>query len=187
MADRVTKLGEEALVNAGGAAVRVTKLGQEAAVHAPLANVRVTKLGVEVLRSVNVVPSATSGTFRFDAGLGTSWYLVPQLTDSGVELRDKVVKAFRATGKMTVPQFSVYGYGPEDEVNVTAIENGTDSNTGKIALPDSALVVQSPRQQVNVPNSVLHTIRLEGVWDGEGIPDRIDEIVYEVAQQGVRR
>ena len=126
-------------------------------------------------------------TVRFDAGAGSSWYLVAQLTDSGIELRDKTVKAFRATGKMTVPQFSIYGYGPTKAINVTDIEDGINSNTGKLALPTTTQVVQTARKQLNVANVMTHTFRLEGVWDGTGEPDRIDEVVYEVAQMGVRR
>jgi hypothetical protein len=148
----------------------------------------VTELGVPLSGSPPppVMPPVAE-TARFDAGLGNTWYLVPQLTDSGGELRDKVIKAFRATGKMTVPQFSVYAYGPEKEINVTDIEDGVRSSSGKKPLPSTTQVVQSARKQINVPNAMLHTVRLEGTWDGTGMKDRIDEIVYEVAQQGIRR
>lgn len=131
-------------------------------------------------------PNAITG--RFDAGaLGTNWYLVPQLDDSADNLRDKVIKAFVATGKMTNPQFSIYGYGPAEDINVDDIETGINSASGKKALPSTTHVQRTARKQINVPNCMLHTARLEGIWDGTGMKDRIDEIVYEVARQGIRR
>jgi hypothetical protein len=120
-------------------------------------------------------------------GLAVNWFLVPQLSDSGVELRDKTIKSFRATGKMTNPQFQIYSYGPEEGIDVAAIEAGTDSTTGAILLTDTTQVTQTPRHQINVVNAMTHTVRLAGIWPGTGEPDRVDEIVYEVSQQGVRR
>ena len=126
-------------------------------------------------------------TGRFDAGLGNTWYLVPQISDSGDELRDKVIKAFHATGKMTAPYFSIYAYGPAEDIDVDDIEDGVSSASGKKPMVSTTQVQRSKRFQINVPNAELHTCRLEGTWDGEGIKDRIDEICYEVARQGVRR
>jgi hypothetical protein len=34
---------------------------------------------------------------------------------------------------------------------------------------------------------MMHLVRIEGRWDGTGDRDRIDEIFYEIAQQGIRR
>ncbi len=127
-------------------------------------------------------------TARFDAhGGGSSWYLVPQLSDGGIELRDKTEKSFRVTGKMTDPQFSVYGYGAQVPIVVSDLEDGINSSTPKIPLPTTTEVEQYARTQVNVANAELYTWRLEGVWDGEGEVDRIDEIVVEISQQGIRR
>ena len=152
----------------------------------------ISQFVTELLVPLSVAPppppvTPTVESVRFDAGSGSSWYLVAQLTDSGVETRDKTVKAFRATGKMTVPQFSIYGYGPQRSVNVTDIEDGVNSNTGKRPMRTTTEVQQSARKQINVANVMLWTWRLEGVWDGSGEPDRIEEVVCEVAQQGIRR
>lgn len=128
-----------------------------------------------------------AGVFRFDAGQRSSWWLVPQLTDSGNELRDKVVKAVHVTGKMTAPQFKIYAYQPEQEIDVEAIEDG-DDGTKSFSLEATTEVTQGARKQINVPNAELHTIRLQGSWVDDGnMKDRIDEIVYEQAIQGTRR
>jgi len=153
----------------------------------------ITQFVTEVLVPLSEVPPPPTvtprvETARFDArGGGSSWYLVPQLSDGGIELRDKTVKSFRATGKMTSPQFSVYGYGAQVPIVVSDLEDGINSSTGKIPLPTTTEVEQYARSQINVANAGLYTYRLEGVWDGEGDVDRIDEIVVEVAQQGIRR
>lgn len=135
-----------------------------------------------------VLRGATA-TKRFDAGLQSDYYLVGQITDSGDELRSKVIKSVRATGKLTDASLAVYGYDVGDGIDVSALEAGTGSDTGAIALTDSTQVAQSPRTQVNVPNATLSTVRIEGSWDGSdgSAKDRIDEIVSEVAEQGVRR
>lgn len=133
-------------------------------------------------------PSGGMLTQRFDAGtLGNSWYLIPQLSDSGDNLRDKHIKAARVTGKVTDANFKVYKYGATDPIVMDDLTDGTNSITGPVALTDNTHVTQSQRYQINVPNAALHTIRVEGTWDGAGIKDRVDEIEYEVAEQGIRR
>jgi len=134
------------------------------------------------------VPSGDTATKRFDAGTGNAdWWILPQLSDSGVELRDKTIKAVRITGKVTEASFEVYGYGATEELDIASMIAGTNSRTGAVAIPDTTGVESTQRFQVRVPRSALHTVRVEGTWDGEGIKDRIDEIEYEIAEQGVRR
>jgi hypothetical protein len=132
-------------------------------------------------------PSPSTGTFVFDEGGGVEWWIVPQLTDSGIELRDKVVKAVRVTGLVTDADVKVYTYGPTDPVVVSDLENGTNSITGAVPLADTTNVAQSQRWQVNCPNAMLSTVRVAGTWDGTSPRNRVDEICYEVAQMGVRR
>lgn len=136
-----------------------------------------------------IVPAGGISTTRFDEGIGNSYYVVPQLTDSDVELRAKVVKAVRVTGKLTDADAKVYTYGPEQVVDVDDLEAGTNSITGAIALTDTDLVTTSERTQVNCPNASLHTVRVAGAWDAtEGdAKDRIDEITIEQAIQDARR
>jgi hypothetical protein len=150
----------------------------------------ISQLTIELLRGPVIIPPEDNPAPIFifgKGGLAVNWFLVPQLSDSGVELRDKTIKSFRATGKMTNPQFQIYSYGPEEGIDVAAIEAGTDSTTGAILLTDTTQVTQTPRHQINVVNAMTHTVRLAGIWPGTGEPDRVDEIVYEVSQQGVRR
>lgn len=132
-------------------------------------------------------PEPATGTFVFDEGGGVEWWIVPQLTDSSIELRDKVIKAVRVTGLVADADVKVYTYGPSDPVVVSDLEDGVNSVTGAVALPDTTNVAQSPRLTVNCPNAMLSTVRVAGVWDGTGQRQRVDEILYELAQQGVRR
>jgi hypothetical protein len=128
-----------------------------------------------------------TATKRFDAGEGNEYFLCAPVVDSGQELRSKVVKSVRQTGKRTNVNAKIYSYDVDDNIDVTALEDGTGSTTGAIALDDSTQVSQSPRVQTNCPNAVLHTVRIDGSDVGQSERDRIDEIVVEVAEMGVRR
>ena len=147
---------------------------------------------VELWAPSGVVPppppaTPTVNTKRFDTGLGSEWYVVPFVVDSDNELRSKVMKSMRATGKMTNPEMLAYGYDVSDPINVDYLEAGTHASTRVQTLPDSTQVAQSPRKQINVKNAVLHTIRLAGNDVGETERDRVEELVVEVAIEGVRR
>lgn len=130
-------------------------------------------------------------TKKFDAGNGSSYYLVAQLDDDGNELRSKTYKAIRATGIRTNASAMMYGYDVNQEVDVEDLETGTRSNTRMTTRPqefaDSTGVTQSERKPISVTNAVLGTIRYEGDDTGNEQRDRIDEIVIERAIQGVRR
>ena len=138
------------------------------------------------------IPPVGTGTFAFDVGeggLGSTWYLIPQLSDEGIELRDKVVKSVRVTGKVSNANIKVYGFGPLADVDIASMEAGTSSITGPIDLPDTTRVQQSQRFQVNCGNLMTSTVRVEGRWDASdgSDPDQIHEIAIESAQQGIRR
>ena len=126
-------------------------------------------------------------TVRFDAGEGSEWYLVAPVVDSGDEMRSKVVKATHVTGKLTEPSIKIYTYDVDDVIDVEALESGTGSTTGALALADTAQVMQTERVQVNCPNAVLSTIRIEGDDTGEMTRDTVHEAVIELAIMGVRR
>lgn len=125
-------------------------------------------------------------TERFDAGTGSGYYYVAPIVDSEDELRSKTVKAVRVTGKLTNAAMEIYGYDVSDPIVTTDLEQGLNSTTGPIAIT-TANVAQTPREQVNVPNAVLHTVRILGDDTGETERDRIDEIVTEQSEIGVRR
>lgn len=153
-------------------------------------NTRIAQLTIELGRGPIVTPPADSpvGTFVFDLGLGCDYYIVPQLSDSGQELRDKVVKAMYLTGKVTNASLGLFGYGATNPIDVELIEAGNiNSLTGVVTIPDVSLVTETKRYPINCRNVRIHTIRVQGRWDGTGIRDRIDEMVYEVAEQGARR
>lgn len=184
-----TRVSQQAAeVGADGSPTWITQMAVEAGADG--SPTRVSQLVVELGYSPTTTPPTDSPTPVFAFGLGAlevNWWLVPQLSDSGIELRDKVVKSFRATGKLSNPKFQVYGYGPTQEIDMDDIEEGINSRTGLIIMPDTNQVAQSKRFPVNVPNCMTHTVRLQGMYPGTGERDRIDEIVYEVAQQGIRR
>jgi hypothetical protein len=123
----------------------------------------------------------------FDAGNGSDWYIVAPVTDSGDELRSKTIKAMRATGRLHNASIQAYGYDVNRSISATDLERGDNASTRPQPIRDSDEVTQSPRKQINVPNAVLHTVRLEGNDTGQDERDEIHEIVVEVAVQGVRR
>lgn len=126
-------------------------------------------------------------TQRFDAGKGNFYYLVPPVADSGDELQSKTVKSIRVTGKRTNASVLGYGYDVESPINVSDLENGTNSATDVIPVANSTQVTQSERKTVNIPNAVLHTVRVQGDDTGQTTRDRIDEVVTEQSIIGVRR
>jgi hypothetical protein len=138
-------------------------------------------------------PPQVTRTYTFDAGRDVEgnarshYWLALQPSDSGDELRSKIVKAGRVTAKLTNASFKIYKWDVGEPINVTDIEQGINAATRAQKLPDVPQVTQSARKQVNVPNACLHSFRVQGTWEGDAIKDRIDEIVYEVARQGVRR
>lgn len=137
-------------------------------------------------------PPKVVRTSRFDgnetgSGARSHYWLAPQPTDSGDELRSKNVKSLRLTGKVTNASAQVYGYDVGQPINVADVEQGQNASTRRQRFPDTEHVSQSARKQVNVPNAVLWTVRIQGTWEGDDQKDRIDEIVIEVAKQGVRR
>ena len=154
-----------------------------------MGQVDVSQIAVEVVTPFEPGNATMPGltTERFDAGEGTQWYIVPPVVDSGDELRSKVIKAIRVTGKRTNANAKCYGYDVNSSINVTDLEDGTNSSTGAIPLADSTQVAQSKRHEINVKNAVLSTVRIDGDDTGETTRDRVDEIVIEQAIQGARR
>lgn len=176
-------------VAADASEAQIAQLAIEVAANA--SGVQIAQLTIELALGSLVPPpppGPDTSTFVFDEGEATvEWWIVPQLTDSGVELRDKVVKAVRVTGLVTDADVKVYTYGPSDPVVVGDLEDGINSVTGAIPLPDTTNVAQSPRLTANCSNAMLSTVRVAGTYAGTGPRNRVDEILYELAQQGVRR
>lgn len=134
-----------------------------------------------------VVRTATFDGNEVGSGQRSHYWLAAQPTDSGDELRSKVVKGVRVTGKVTNASLQVYGYDVNRPINVTDVEQGENASTRPQHVPDVTHVTQSALKQVNVPNAALWTVRIQGTWEGDDSKDRIDEIVCVVARQGVRR
>jgi hypothetical protein len=81
----------------------------------------------------------------------------------------------------------LFGYDIGDGIDVGDLETGTNSSTGSVALTDSTQVAQSAMLNTNVTNSVLWAVRISGDDTGETVRDRVDELVVQVAEGGVRR
>ena len=149
----------------------------------------ISQLTIELGRGPEIIPPSDSplGTFTVGfGGLDINWFLIPSIADDDVELRSKVIKSVRVTGKITNANAKVYTYQPTEEINVADLEDGVNAQV-TVPLTSTTQVVQSERFGVNCPNAVLETVRIEGQWRGNGIPDRVDEICWERAVQGVRR
>lgn len=155
-----------------------------------MSQIDITQVAVEYMAPfVDVVTIPGTTTKRFDAGDGSSgvdWYVAAPLSDSGDPLRDKNLKDAHVVGKVTDANVQYYAYGPGDPINVSDIEEGINSSSGVRALPDTTMVERSPKVPINVPNAMEWTVRVGGRWGG-GAKDRVDSIVVQVAQQGVRR
>lgn len=174
-----------ALAGADNATAQISQfIASAAADNAP---VQVSQFLLLVSYGPLVPPPAAVRTFRFDAGNRSHYWLALQPSDSGDELRSKVLKAGRVTGKMTNSSFLFYKWDVGQPINVRNVEMGVEADTRAQKIPDVPEVTQSARKQVNVPNACLHTMRVQGTWEGDEIKDRLDEIVYEQARQGVRR
>ena len=173
------------LVGADSATAQISQLN--AAVGADSATGQISQFVLLVSTGPLGPPPAAVRTFTFDAGNRSHYWLALQPSDSGDELRSKVLKAGRATGKVTNSSFLFYRWDVGEPINVADVEMGLNAATRPQHIPDVPYVTQSARKQVNVPNAVLHSFRIKGTWEGDEIKDRIDELAYEVARQGVRR
>lgn len=149
----------------------------------------ISQLTIECGRGPEVVPPSDSPMAMFTFGFGgldVNWYLIPSVTDNNEQLRDKVVRAFNVTGKITNPDARLYRWGPTENINVDDLEDGLNA-AAIVNLTSTTQVVRSARFPVNVANAMLHTIRVAGRWGGLNGPDRVDEIIVEQAIQGRRR
>ncbi len=129
------------------------------------------------------------GTYQFDAASGSavSWYVAPVFSDNGVETRSHVVKRVRATYKGTGVTAGVFGAQPTESIPVTSLETGNSSSlTGAVSVPTSTTPTQSQQLQVNCPNLVQSTVRIEGSYAGSGTVDSVHEIVIQSAIEGCR-
>lgn len=127
------------------------------------------------------------GTYRFDQGASpVVYYLAPQLSDSGEELRPKRVGPLvKVAGKVTSGNLKVYGAASSQAIPVADIEAGTNA-LATLSLSNGTNVTEGAALKVNVKNLRQHTVRVEGTWDGTGARDRVEEIVYEYNVEGSR-
>lgn len=132
-------------------------------------------------------PTGGVRTLRFDAGSGSQYYYVAPVTDSSNELTTKTIKSVRATGRLTNAVAKIWRYDVEEGINLDDLEDGTNSTTGAIPIPDSTLVAQSAQLNTNVTNCALSTVRIEGDDREQDVRDELHEVVLQVADAGVRR
>ena len=132
----------------------------------------------------------TVRTLAFGEGLGTNWWVLWQLTDSGDELRTKEAKAMHLTGRVTSCSAIAYAFDVEQPIDIAAMERGERiylrNNTRPQHFPNTTEVEQTRRKPIAIVGT-LTTMRIAGNDEGQPVRDRIDEAVMEIAQQGVRR
>lgn len=128
-------------------------------------------------------------TYRWNqpSGVAIDYYAVPQFTDFGSENQNKVVKALRVTGKLTSGVLQLHGFDSAVNINMTNVENGTNSVSGNISLGTQTDVQQLARQPMTFPNLAVLAPRISGTYSGSGLPDEIHEVVIEAQNQGNRR
>lgn len=128
-------------------------------------------------------------TFRWNtaAAVAVDYYAAWQLTDGGMNDRNKAVRAMRATGKFTSGAMMLYGFDSETDINITNIEAGTSSTSGSLSLGTQTKVQQGRRLRCNFPSLGVFTMRVSGTYGGSGDPDRLDEAYLEYILQGNRR
>jgi hypothetical protein len=81
----------------------------------------------------------------------------------------------------------LYGYGADDDIDIAALEDNTDSVSGAVSLGTTTGTKITTRKQLCCPNLNMYTPRVSGTWAGTGTKDRVDEILVEAAIEGVRR
>lgn len=183
----VTRIAQEvAEVGASASEARISQQAVE--LGASRSATRIAQLCIELGLGPEITPPADSpvGTFTFDEGPGSEWYLVLQLSDHGNELRDHVLKAVNVTGKVTNALVKFYRYGPGEPIDMGQLTAGSGF-TAFVGLDDTNQVETSARFPVNIPNARVSTVRIEGRWTGNGIRDRLDQCVIEAAVRGIRR
>lgn len=156
-----------------------------------MSQIEVSQLVIEVMSPFTGSPPPTteSSTMRFDAGNGSEWWLLAQLSDSGQELRSKVVKDPYIIGRTTNGHLRVYRFDVGQEIDIEAMEDDERLSGASRSrpIPDKSEVTQSAMIKTNVTNASMHTIRVSGDDTDQPVRDRLDQICYQIAQQGVRR
>lgn len=126
-------------------------------------------------------------TYRFETGNDpVSWHFAPVFSDSGDSQRVKNIgPGVYVSGKVTRGKLKFYVAGSRQTIPVTDLEDGVNP---RFSIPvDNDGVLEGGRRQLNVRNAKLHTVRLEGTWDGVAEKDRIEDINYEAHVYGARR
>lgn len=139
------------------------------------------------------------GTYRFDGGLNAGetidWYLAFQYSDAGAEMRPKLIKYPRVTGKGKDRTLGVHGSDVGESIDVAALEAGNaGAKSGSVAIDDALQITTSERAQIAIAGLSKYTIRVDGVYDGAetddfGFPvrDSVHEVAFDEVIQGVRR
>lgn len=127
-------------------------------------------------------------TFAFNVagGLPVNYYGVWELQAGGVLDRNKSVKAARVNGKFTQGLLKIYGFDSHKPETLADLETGVNSQV-TINLGTISEVETSYRRPFNCPNNLMFTCRVEGVYSGEGDPDRCSGIMLDYMPTGVRR
>jgi hypothetical protein len=137
----------------------------------------------------NSMDSMVVGTYRFDAQSGETvpWSITWTFTDSGAEERPKWIRSVRATAKTTDAGLGIFGSQSSQPIPVNLLAQGPSvSSSGEIPLTNTTEVTPSMRVTMSLPFQRQWAVQIAGEWNGEGDPDRVDEVVVEASISGAR-
>lgn len=115
------------------------------------------------------------------------YYLVWQISDDGAENLSKVVSGVRPDGKFTSMNLQIHGARAGGELDITDMEDGTNSFTGNISFANSTQQTVYLEKRIKIKNLAKYAIRISGTWNGSGMKDRLDEIAVRFDVHGKRR
>jgi hypothetical protein len=133
-------------------------------------------------------------TFRFDEGNQpgetaevVSWQIAWQFSDDGDDRLAKIVKGLSLTAKTTNASFGIFGSRSGSLIDTDALEKGSNFALFSQPIPNSAEITVSEWKKFVVRELLLYTVAVEGVWNGAGVKDRVDEVNLYVEKGGLRK
>lgn len=129
-------------------------------------------------------------TYRFDAGGETviPYSIAFQFSSGADEYRSKKIKYPRVTGKFTSANIGIHGAEASEVIDVAVLEtSNAGSKSGSLPIANSTNITVYEEIQAEAKDLSVYSVAIFGTWDGVGIRDRLDEIVFTEIVQGSRR
>lgn len=126
--------------------------------------------------------TARFDTFTWDDPLSSEsvpYYAVWSYSDGGTEMISKRISKIRPKGQFTSAGIQIYTIRPESSVNLTHLEQGTNSQFA-YTIANTTRVTQGKIKKVRVRNALMWTVRVYGTSVASQSYDDCDEI-HEIA------